>query len=450
MKNNINITSGLFATTTLFFILVAPMFGVATAYRDIIYNPAVMDVKQTTEPLSCAGDKKSGSGNDKTTLEHNNIYSPEGSGNFLIDLGLFNTTCNKFEVKLRPDADVTNNYITNVQFTIKWKSGLVNLIDFDSDFDVELQGQVVTENDTNYAVFATATAYPVNWTSENEYTILTFAHDQSGTGYTDFLVDNWNWAIANNGVYYVELLGLDHTGVVYLNALNAYTGPCGELDLRVFLEGPFDPVTGQMKTLLNETGNIPLDKPYSGVPWNYEGNETLIDIPADMVDWILLELRDAPDAESAAQATTFDKQSVLLMKDGTVTGLDGISMIRFDNASVQKLFVVIRHRNHLDIISADQIITTDGLTYHYDFTASASQAYQNGQNLLNGNVYGMIAGDGVPDGIVNADDRLQAWKPYAGTTGYRSGDFNLDGQVNNPDKNDLWFKNINKSSQVPE
>jgi len=440
----------LFATTTLLVILFVPLFGAATAYMDIIYNPAVMYDEQTTESLNYAGDNKSEHINGKIINEQNISNGTEGSGNILIDMGLFNTTCNKFEVKLRPDTDIANNYITNIQFTIKWKSGLVNLIDFDSDFDVELQGQVVTENDTNYAVFATVTAYPVVWTSGIEYTILTFAHDQSGTGYTDFLIDNWNWAIANNGVYYVELLGLDQTGVVYLNALNAYTGPCGELDLRVFLEGPFDPLTGQMSTLLNESGNIPLHQPYSDLPWNYEGNETLIDIPDDMVDWLLLELRDAPDAGSATQVTTFDMQSALLIKDGTVTGLDGISPLRFNNSLVLKLFVVIRHRNHLDIINSDHITTSDGLTYHFDFTASASQAYQNGQKQLNGSSYGMIAGDGVPDGIVNADDRLQSWVPHAAGSGYKGGDFNLDGQVNNPDKNDLWFQNINESSQAPE
>jgi hypothetical protein len=30
------------------------------------------------------------------------------------------------------------------------------------------------------------------------------------------------------------------------------------------------------------------------------------------------------------------------------------------------------------------------------------------------------------------------------------GDYNLEGQVNNPDKNDYWLINFDKSSQVPD
>ena len=34
--------------------------------------------------------------------------------------------------------------------------------------------------------------------------------------------------------------------------------------------------------------------------------------------------------------------------------------------------------------------------------------------------------------------------------GYKLGDFNLDGNIDNLDKNDFWFPNVEKESQVPE
>ena len=38
----------------------------------------------------------------------------------------------------------------------------------------------------------------------------------------------------------------------------------------------------------------------------------------------------------------------------------------------------------------------------------------------------------------------------AGLAGYRSGDVNMDSQVNNPDKNSLIIENTGYSCQVPE
>ena len=62
----------------------------------------------------------------------------------------------------------------------------------------------------------------------------------------------------------------------------------------------------------------------------------------------------------------------------------------------------------------------------------------------------MIGGDANADGIINESDGIQSWIPQAGTAGYVNGDINLNGQVNNPDKNDIWFENLNQESQVPE
>jgi len=62
----------------------------------------------------------------------------------------------------------------------------------------------------------------------------------------------------------------------------------------------------------------------------------------------------------------------------------------------------------------------------------------------------MAGGDADASGTVNIEDIIM-WAIYGGAKGYLPTDLNFDGQVNNPDKNDIWILNTNtKSSQVPE
>ncbi|MBC8487309.1 MAG: hypothetical protein H8D45_14865 [Bacteroidetes bacterium] len=61
----------------------------------------------------------------------------------------------------------------------------------------------------------------------------------------------------------------------------------------------------------------------------------------------------------------------------------------------------------------------------------------------------MISADANADGDVNSGDKT-IWTNQAGTKGYKSGDFNMNGQVSNTDKNELWLPNIGEGSQVPD
>ena len=49
----------------------------------------------------------------------------------------------------------------------------------------------------------------------------------------------------------------------------------------------------------------------------------------------------------------------------------------------------------------------------------------------------------------NVNDKL-LWEQQLGTQGYKSTDFNMNGQVNNQDKNDNWVPNNGEGSHVPE
>ena len=220
--------------------------------------------------------------------------------------------------------------------------------------------------------------------------------------------------------------------------------------LKVFLEGPFSDT--EMETNLNLLGLIPNEQPYDSNPWYYGGTESIVSIPNnDIADWILLEFRDTPgDASTATSTTTFEYQATFLLKDGSIVGLDGLSKLTLVNPVNNNLFVVIHHRNHIPIMSANPIALSGNL-YEYDFTLSEG-------NILGGidcavevspGIWGMAAGDGMCDGIINDDDKTIVWDPEAGIKGYQNGDFNMDGQVNNKDKNDCWKPNIGLNKNIP-
>jgi len=221
-----------------------------------------------------------------------------------------------------------------------------------------------------------------------------------------------------------------------------------ELELTVFLEGPFNGI--DMDTDLNDLTILPLSQPYNTVPWNYGGTESVPSIPdVNIVDWVLVELRDAPDAASATPATTVAQQAAFLKNDGSIVVMDGISNPLFPYTPVSQLFVVIWHRNHLGIMSANAL-TESGGVYSYDFTTPAGQAFgTDAQKDLGGGVFGMYAGDANANGIVNLADKT-LWTNQAGTQGYNSSDFDMDSQTENKDKNDNWYPNVGESCQVPE
>jgi hypothetical protein len=224
------------------------------------------------------------------------------------------------------------------------------------------------------------------------------------------------------------------------------------VDLKIFLEGPFN--GSAMSNSLNTGGDLPVDQPFSGSPWFYEGTETVGSIPnVNVIDWVLVEFRDAPGAAvTATSATIVERQAAFLLSDGSMVGIDGISLLQPSVTINNNLFVVVYHRNHIPVMSATALVLS-GSTYEFDFTTAISKVY-NGFSCykqIGTGVYGMVAGDGLCDGVINNSDKLTVWWQEAGLNGYYNGDFNRDGSADNTDKNDLWLINTeNYGSQVPE
>ena len=218
------------------------------------------------------------------------------------------------------------------------------------------------------------------------------------------------------------------------------------IDLTAFLEGPFNGT--QMNTALNNLSMIPLTQPYNAAPWNYAGTESVAAIPNNqVVDWVLIEGRDAPSAAVANASTTFARQAAFVLADGSVVGLDGSSPIQFNYSITNQLFVVVFHRNHLAIMSANALNDAGGI-FSYDFTTAINKAYLSGQKAINGKAE-LFGGDVDASGIVNDADKAM-WSSLAGAKAYLSSDVNMDAQVDNKDKNDVWVKNVNEQTKVPE
>ena len=322
-----------------------------------------------------------------------------------IDAGIFSTGCGDFEVRLKPHINFSDEVMTNLQFTVSWPENSVNFDGFASDYNVQQQGPVYTSSGINYAIFISAVPLSVNWTAEEEYTVLTFNHDQSGLGYADFLIASDEWAQTNNGLYYIELLGLDFTGILYHNAENVYIGECGKVDVRVFLQGPYDGASGMMNTILNVSGNLPLNQTYNLSPWNYPGVESVTALPDSIVDWVLVELRDKDD-----NTLSLERRAGLLSKSGIVLDTNMTTGLHFSVAeNTDSFYVVIWHRNHMPVMSGLPVAVPN-LGGPYDFTeVIETQPYKHNDPLsaeleLNppgSGRYGMIAGD------INADKQLK-------------------------------------------
>lgn len=168
-------------------------------------------------------------------------------------------------------------------------------------------------------------------------------------------------------------------------------------DIKVFLEGPYV-ANHTMSIALNNYGLLPLTQPYNVAPWNYTGSENVVVMPSNATDWILVEARNVNNMDQIVAT-----KAALLLNNGHVQDVDGTAGVKFDNLAPGSYYIVIRHRNHLAVMSAIPLNLPN--TNVYDFSQSAAQAMGgNQQTTLETGVYGLFAGDLNSDGVVTIAD----------------------------------------------
>jgi len=230
----------------------------------------------------------------------------------------------------------------------------------------------------------------------------------------------------------------------YLDFFGLLPPPVYSINLKAYIEGPFEET--EMETELNDQNLLPTTQPFNVEPWHYNGSESVTSIPnGDIVDWVLLEYRDAPDAVSATSASTMiDRKAAFLLKNGFIVGLDGVSDPQFSKAVTHQLYIIVWHRNHLGILSASALVGFNNV-YSYNFTSGENQVYGGisaHKEIIDG-IWGMVAGDGNSDGHITEFDKTGVWAEQAGEAIYLFGDFNLDGNIDNKDKDDILIPNLN-------
>jgi len=202
---------------------------------------------------------------------------------------------------------------------------------------------------------------------------------------------------------------------------------------KVFLEGPYDTGTDQMSTYLGSY--LPTTSPYA------EDARTVASVPTGVTDWVLVQLR------STATGVILGARSCFLKADGNIVADDGATTFIDIKVKPGDYYVVIRHRNHLAVMTAS-VIT--GLTWGvtpstYDFTTASDKYYgYDGAKELESGVWGMIAGDGNGDGGVYAED-YTLYKANQGYEGYHAADYNMDSGVYS---DDYTIKKRNQGSET--
>ena len=175
------------------------------------------------------------------------------------------------------------------------------------------------------------------------------------------------------------------------------------VSLKVFLQGA---MLSSSSSLMNDdlrAGNdVPTTAPYTdgatcdASVFTVTGNNAI-------VDWIWVELRDA-----TTNTTIIESQSALLQRDGDVVGVDGISSLVFNQAA-GNYYVVLKHRNHLGVMT-NATISLSGTTTVVDFTDANNQiTFGTNAQTTFGMPTGVVA---MWTGNVNGDSIVQ----YSGTT----------------------------------
>jgi len=186
-----------------------------------------------------------------------------------------------------------------------------------------------------------------------------------------------------------------------------------------------------------------------------------------IVDWVFVELRDKNDYTSIVAT-----RAGLIQRDGDIVDLDGTSALFFNNVNPDYFFVVVRHRNHLGVMTKYPVSSEDMAnlidfssvdTPVFDFGNTNNQFNYSGlaqKNLMVGSeeLMALWGGDFDADGVIcyianNSDINILQTEVagfdlnlnpnykvnYSGSVGYLQSDFDMNGKAKftapNDDKN---------------
>ena len=266
----------------------------------------------------------------------------------------------------------------NVVFTIRPKPAAQtgDLVDAQASITFDINEAIVTNTHTNLidALPPTSTMDPLPMTLFDDSTHLTWTSidDPGGVGvaFHDLYVSenagpfqlhqagitaNEYWFSGQQGSSYAFfVLATDHVGNKEVPPVGAEIEVLLEnlitVSARILLQGPYLENTGAMTGVLTSS-LIPLMEPYG------TGNGELTTLavldspplPQEKIqDWVLMELRDT-------ETNIVARRAALLQRDGDVVDVDGISPVRFERVPPGDYYILIKHRNHLNVMTAGKV-----------------------------------------------------------------------------------------------
>lgn len=260
--------------------------------------------------------------------------------------------------------------------------------------------------------------------------------------------------IDNNTVktvkYYYDEIGRMSSKVI---PTAAATSPVySQLSLKVFLQGAYDANSGIMTGALKAVNMLPKNEPYSlynkysfiDPAENKPLANTVLNVLGsnEIVDWIVVELRDLPDRVVANKA-------FVLKRDGNVVNPeDGTYALKM-KAPPGNYYVSVRHRNHLPVMTKYQTALSSGSATMVDLINSPTLYTSTGINtpakIVNGKTM-LWAGDANSDGqvifqgtgadsspviseVYNDPDNSAGVSSFVVNKIYKAEDINMDSKV---------------------
>ena len=255
-------------------------------------------------------------------------------------------------------------------------------------------------------------------------------------------------SLTTTGSFGLACIAEDVTGELY--AVNTETGVISRIidasavvrvSPKVFLDGAYNTTTGLMNDALRSASLVPSTEPYTtalgyakvakgggealttGV-LNTTGNNAV-------VDWVRVELRPVGQPSMIAASA-----HGVVQRDGHILAADNTSPLLF-RVGAGTYHVVVRHRNHLGVMTANGVALTSTTT-SVDLTLAATNTYgTNARKTINSTLRSLWAGNALVDNAVRytgtSNDRdpilmaVGSTTPNASLAGYNVLDVNLDG-----------------------
>ncbi|MBC6413512.1 MAG: hypothetical protein GDA45_01040 [Chromatiales bacterium] len=206
-----------------------------------------------------------------------------------------------------------------------------------------------------------------------------------------------------------------------------------------------------------------------------------------VVDWVLVELHAIPQEQDgtsnlseANAGTVIARKPALLLNNGRVVDAEEFTdnprtrtqiqscngvepneencpSVIFDDTNIDEgndLYIVLRHRHHLDVISSSAVTEATNGHYEYDFTEetiSRTRGFTGSQTLPS--TPQMIAGDVDNNRNVDISDFTDSERGFStqfgrSTGGYFSGDYDMNGNVDISDFTALFSPNFGRVGTV--